>query len=113
LLCKLFRLLHGYLTKSPSSAIRPGEHSANSGYCDQTFACRNRLLHQPCVSHSDSIFKDEHMLRFRLPLQVIAGRLGRIAIAASKIQAVLRRIVLYETNLYLIWPQIASPVQKR
>jgi hypothetical protein len=48
-----------------------------------------------------------------LPLQVIAGRLGRIAIAASKIQAVLRRIVLYETNLYLIWPQIASPVQKR
>jgi hypothetical protein len=109
LLRELLGPLHGQLTKSPASAIRPGEHAANSGYYDQAVACRNRLLHQSCVSHSDSIFKDEHMLRFGLPLQVIAGRQGRIAIAARKTQAVLRRIFLYNTNFYLVRSQIASP----
>jgi len=90
LLGELLCLLHGHLAESPAPAIRPGEYSANSGYCDEMFADRNRLLHQSCVSHSNSIFKNEHMLRFGLPLQVIAGRLGWIVISARKTEAVLR-----------------------
>lgn len=81
-LCKLFRLLHRHLTKSPAPAIRPCEHSANPGYHDPKFVHRNDMFHQSDVRHSYSIFKDEHMLCFGLPLQVIAGRLGRIAIPA-------------------------------
>jgi hypothetical protein len=65
-LCKLLRLLHGDLTKSPAPAIRPGEHSANPGYCDQTFARRNRMLRQSGARHGDPIFRDEHMLCFGL-----------------------------------------------
>ena len=108
-LCKLFRLLYGHLTKSPAPAIRPGEHSAYSRYYDQAVAHRNDMLHQPYVRNSDSIFKNEYMLCFGLPMQVIAGRLGRIAIPAGETQAVLCRIVFYNTNFYLRRPQIVPP----
>ena len=96
----LFCFLNGHLAKPFAAAIRTGQNSANSSHWDRMVAHRDRVFDEPCMSHCDSIFHDEHMQSFGLPYQAIASRLVRIALPAGKIQPVSRRVAFYNTNLY-------------